>query len=329
LERRGLEVGRVADYVIAPLISAFLVSGMRVYLNQASRIGDELLRLYGGGLLRPFIGVEVGQFGSADVMLDSISSVYPVFAALAVHTQNGAYIGPVQTFLDRVNQSIWNHQIANRYELGESNKGKHSAMMDVPWKIYADIARIRRILPSVRTDHVLSLISGYLSPSNPVKYYDRDGLFMYSVHPCSAGAWLPQGHGSFPAILKKCGNLVKRNPLPSRLNGASECGTGDLETGFAFEGELIELFWRTGQTEKAEKMIGDAIRECRFGDAITGMMNATAEGRDSDNFIHPELFSRWVFNGALIAAEVPFEELVLSEGGHILKKGPNVRFVIK
>jgi len=72
-------------------------------------------------------------------------------------------------------------------------------------------------------------------------------------------------------------------------------------------------------------MILGSLEACRFGQAITGMSNATVDGRMSDNFVHPEMFSRWIFNGALIDAGVDFDDLVLSEGGHILKaKGESV-----
>jgi hypothetical protein len=85
--------------------------------------------------------------------------------------------------------------------------------------------------------------------------------------------------------IRKCGNLVRRNPLPSRSNGASEFGTYDLETGFTFEGELIELFWRHGEVEKAKAIILDSLQVCRFGNAITGMSNTTVDGRMNDNFL--------------------------------------------
>jgi hypothetical protein len=220
-DRVGLEIGRIADHVIAPLISAYVVSGARKYLRHARRIGEELLTVYNSSLFRPFIGVLNGQFDEREVLLDSISSLYPVFAALAFHTNDKRFIPPIRTFLDALNRSIENQQIANRYSLNGSNKGTHRITMDVPWRIYADIARIRRILPSIRTDHLLNLVAGFLSPSNPVKYYDVDGMILYSIHPCSVGSYLPEEHSSFAAVVKKCGKLVKRSPLPSRLTGAS------------------------------------------------------------------------------------------------------------
>jgi hypothetical protein len=112
------------------------------------------------------------------------------------------------------------------------------------------------------------------------------------------------------------------------LNGASEFGTFDLETGFAFEGELLELFWRAGEIQKARSMIVDSLAVCKFEGAITGMANATVDGRVTDNYVHPELFSRWIFNGALIEAGVSFSDLVISEGGHILMKKADTKWVL-
>jgi hypothetical protein len=157
-----------------------------------------------------------------------------------------------------------------------------------------------------------------------LKYYDVNDVYVYSIQPCSVGAYLPKNHRLFPILVKKCAGLVKRHPLPSRLNGASEFGTYDLETGFAFEGELLELLWRAGEIEKARIMIVDSLKECTIEGAVTGMANATIDGKRSDNFLHPEFFSRWIFNGGLMEMGVNFDDLVLSEGGHILKKKANM-----
>jgi hypothetical protein len=53
LAHAGTEVGYVADYVIAPLISAFLVSGLPKYLNLAARLGNDILSLYNNSLFAP------------------------------------------------------------------------------------------------------------------------------------------------------------------------------------------------------------------------------------------------------------------------------------
>jgi hypothetical protein len=326
--RTGVEIGRVADYVVAPLISAYLVSDSPAYLALAQQIGEELLGLYNNSLFAPFIGVETGQFGTRDVLMESISSIYPVFASLALYTNNTKFTRPVKKFIDVLNMSVTKNQIPNKYSLKGTFKGTHSAVLDVPWRIYSDIARIRKILPQLKTTPLLNLIYYHLSESNPLKYYDVNEVYLYSIQPCSVGAYLPTDHKIFPILLKKCLNLVKRNPLPSRLNGASEFGTYDLETGFAFEGELLELFWRAGEHQTARSMILDSLKVCRIGSAVTGMVNATVEGRMTDNFIHPELFSRWVFNGALMDAGVRFDDLVLSEGGHILKKPQGLKIAL-
>jgi hypothetical protein len=201
--------------------------------------------------------------------------------------------------------------------------------MNVPRRVYADRARIGKILPRFRlmAATLLGLVPAFLPESNPLKstfVRDINEIHMYSIQPCSVGAYLPTDHPIFPTLLKKCSNLIKHNPLPSRRHGASEFGNFDLEAGFAFEGELLELFWRVGKLQKARSMILDSLAACRVGRAVTGMANATLDGRMSDNYVHPELFSRWIFNGALMDAGISFDDLVLSEGGHILKKRPGL-----
>jgi hypothetical protein len=327
-ENIGVEIGRIADYVIAPLISAYLVSDSPKYLSLAKQIGEEMLTFYNESLFAPFIGVPTGQFGTRDVLLDSISSVYPVLASLTHYTNDTKFTPPIKKFLELMNISVTKNQIPNKYSLKRPYKGTHSAVLDVPWRVYADIARVRKILPKLKTGPLLNLVFYHLPESNPLKYYDVNEVYLYSIQPCSVGAYIATDHKIFPQLLKKCLNLVKRNPLPSRLNGASEFGTYDLETGFAFEGELLELFWRVGERQVARTMILDSLKACRIGPAVTGMANATVEGRMTDDFIHPELFSRWVFNGALMEAGVPFDSLVLSEGGHILKKPPGLRIAL-
>jgi hypothetical protein len=103
------------------------------------------------------------------------------------------------------------------------------------------------------------------------------------------------------------------------MNGASEFGPYDLQTGFRFEGELVEMFWRTNRKDEVKSMIEKGFEACRFGDVVTGMRNATWEGKRSDDFVHPEMFSRWILNGALIEAGIKFDDVVVSGNGHLLK----------
>jgi hypothetical protein len=256
LAQAGTEVGYVADYVIAPLVGAFLVSGLPKYLNLAARVGNGILSLHSNSLFAPFIAVGDGQFGAREVFLDLISSVYPVLAALAVHTNDKKFIAPILTFLSVMNESITKTQIPNRYLLKTPAKGMPSAVLDVPWSVYTGIARVRKILPKLKTEGFLQLVPAFMSESNPLKFTfvrDLNEIFMYSVQPCSAGAYLPTNHPMFPLLLKKCSNFVKRNPLPSRLNGASEFGTFDLETGSRLRGSCsssfggLERYRRRGQ----------------------------------------------------------------------------------
>jgi hypothetical protein len=331
LSRIGAEVGYIADYVIAPLISAYLVSDSQKYLDLAVVVGEEILTLYNESLFAPFIGSDIGQFGVKEVMAESISSLYPVLASLAHYTRKNKFMKPVKKFLSVVEKSITKNQIPNRYSLKGSYKGIHSAVLDIPWRVYADIERIGKILPDLKTDMFLDLVPAYLPEAHPLKstfVRDLNEVHVFSIHPCSAGAYLPAEHAVFQTLVKKCANLVKRNPLPSRMNGASEFGTYDLDPGFAFEGELLELFWRVGEVQKARSMILDSLTVCTVGNAVTGMINATVDGRLTDNYVHPELFSRWIFNGALMDAGVPFDQLVISEGGHILKKKPDTKLTL-
>jgi hypothetical protein len=120
-------------------------------------------------------------------------------------------------------------------------------------------------------------------------------------------------------LFKKCQTLVKHQTFPTRLRGSSEFGDYDLQTGFAFEGEMIEMFWKRLERGKAKNLISNTLRECQFGSAVTGIRNATIEGKRSDNRMHPELFSRFLFNGVLIEAGINFNDIVLSQGGHLLK----------
>jgi hypothetical protein len=82
------------------------VSGIPKYLKLATRIGEDLLTLYINSLSAPFIGVEIGQFGSREVFIDSISSIYPVFASLAVYNDDEKFIAPIKAFLSVLNKSV-------------------------------------------------------------------------------------------------------------------------------------------------------------------------------------------------------------------------------
>jgi hypothetical protein len=327
----GVEIGRIADYVIAPLISSYIVTQNRVYLDIAVRIGDRLLESYNGSLFSPFFGTNMGQFGTREVFIESISSVYPALAALAFHTHEKRFSKPIKKFLAVLKGSITKNQLPTKYSL-KNGKGIHSAVLDIPFRLYSDISRIQRILPELPTADLLKLVLAFLPEANPLKVTFRptelQEVFTYSVQPCSVGAYIARSHPIYDPLVKKCENLVKRNSIPSRLNGASEFGAYDLETGFAFEGELFEFFWRNGGQDRIEPFITKSLKDCRFGEAVTGLVNATFDGRQSDNWMHPELFSRWIFNGLLVAAGVQFEDVTLSEGGHLLMLKPGTKIVI-
>jgi hypothetical protein len=317
--RKGVEIGRIADYVIAPLISTYLVSNSDVYLKHAVEIGSELVQIIGRSLPKPFVGHDKGEFGFNEVFVESVSSIYPVLASLAYHTRDKKFSDPIRRFVQFLGKQQKKHQLPAKYRFNESNKGVHENPLDIPFRVYSDLSRINRILPDVDTKDLLKLVKGFLLDKNPLTVFDVAEVYVYSIEPCSVLAYLSKDSGKYSALFKKCQTLVKHQTFPTRLRGSSEFGDYDLQTGFTFEGEMIEMFWRKFEMEKAKNLISNTLRECQFGSAVTGIRNTTIEGKRSDNRMHPEMFSRFLFNGVLIEAGINFNDIVLSHGGHLLK----------
>jgi hypothetical protein len=273
----------------------------------------------GGSRPAPFAGKVSGDFGRTDVFLESVSAVFPVLAALGYHTQDGAFSGPVKKFVRFVRKNVHKKQLPSRYELGESGRGIVEDKLDIPFRVYSDLWRIQQILPEIETSDLVRLVVPYLDAKNPLMVFSVAEVFTFSIEACRVALFLKAEEALHDAIIKKCTNLIKQSTFPTRLKGSAEFGDFGLQTGFAFEGELIELFWKVNDQARAKSMIRNTLRECQFGSAITGIRNTTVDGKRSDTVMHPELFSRWLFNGVLMEAGIPFEDVVLSEAGHLLK----------
>jgi hypothetical protein len=299
-----------------------MITKHKHYLEKAVAIGSELLTLVDSALPLPYIGLQHGQFDQDEVFIDSISSIYPVFASLALHSNDQRFLTPIRHFLDFLHDSISEKQIPSKYSLTEPQAGIHTDLLDIPFRVYSDIARIHKILPDIDTKGLLHLPPAFLNRDSPLTIFGVNEVFVYSVEACSVGSYIHQDHPVYSNLVKKCDSLLKNTNWPRRLSGSSEFGNYDLQTGFAFEGELIELFWRESRLERARSFILNSLSECRFGSAITGIRNTTSQGKRSDNWMHPELFSRWILNGALIESGIKFEDVTLSEGGHILQLKP-------
>lgn len=319
--RTGLEIGHIADYVIAPLISAYHVSHVTSYLDKAVAIGNELLQFFKETLPHPFIGYQEGHFGKQEIFIDSVSSIYPVFAALKDLTDDGAFLTPIRKFLDILKKSIHKNQIPTKYKLRGDFRGSHSAVLDIPFRVYADVARVGRILPDLRldVDDLLDLVFPLLTKSNPVMVYNVTDIFVYNIDACTVGGYISRNHQLYSQISKKCRSLIKRVPLPKRITGQSEFGPIEFHSGFAFEGELLEVMWRDGKIDKAREFINTGLTETRFDNVITGMLNRTTGYKRSDNVMHPELYSRWLLNAVLIESNISYDSVVLSDKGNILK----------
>ena len=288
----GVEVGHVADHVVAPLISAYYVSGESEYLVRAVALGKQLLE---NGLARTFIGHKDSPFGR--VFIESVSSVYPVFAALYHLTGDSEFGGGVRVFIDSVRSAE-----------------------DIPFSVYADLARIGRLVPKfqIEVNDLLTRALARISDENPIVLHQQSQVHVYSIDPCSIAPYIPSDHPKFSKISTKCERLIKRRPFPKRMSGSSEFGKYELVSSFAFEGELLELFWRNNKTDTLCSQIREVLTSTHFGRAVTGIVNVTESPFRSDNIMHHTLYSRWLTNSILIDSGFPFSSVVLSRNGHIL-----------
>lgn len=292
----GIEIGHIAEHVIAPLISAFHVSGDTLYLTKSVDLGKQLLHLCRNKIPAPFIGYKQNSFNSPSVFLESISSIYPIFASLYVLTHDESFLEATRVFLEHM---------------------RRVPPQDLPLKSYADLARIGRMLPLSHVWDVFNPMYKLISVENPLLVSNQSQVFVYSIDTCTIGAYISSKHPLFNHISTKCENMIKRRPLPKRQYGSSEFGKYELVSSFSFEGELMDVLWRSNSTDLIP-YIRNGFTVSRFNDTITGIRNVTEHRFRSDDLMHHQFYSRWILGSALIESNVPFHNVVLSSNGHIL-----------
>lgn len=343
----GIEIGRVSDFVIAPLISAFFITRKHFYLERAISLSKELLKFITRDkpIPAPFIGYDKHQqhFGQTEVFIDDVSSIFPVLASIAYITQDSYFFDPVQNFVTHIRNSIFNQKIMKskkkdhqysysnysknefdllipiKFSLENDQIGISNSKYDFPYRLFADLNRISKILPSIKTNDIIQVGINRLNKENPTVVYDENYVKIISIEPCWFSSVLQKNDPMYSLIVKKCKSLIKRKPTPSRMNGNCEFGGYNLLTQFEFDGEILEILWKNENINEAKKLISNAIKDCNNDGFITGLRNTTFEGKRSDNFLHPQFFSRWALNAVLIEVGIKYDDIVLSDNGNILK----------
>ncbi|OHT06985.1 hypothetical protein TRFO_24870 [Tritrichomonas foetus] len=318
-QNKTIELGRIADNVINPLISAYFVSHKNSFLEKALLITNEILSTYNGPIPPPYINSGKKQhFGENEVFIDDVSSIFPTLTSLYYITHDNAYLNHVKAFVNHIRKSIQDNIVPIKFSL-DNYKPVSTSKHDFPFRLFADLHRISRILPSITTSDITKIGSHSLHKENPLTIYDENYVKVISIEPCWYAVILQSDDPLYSTLVKKCKNLVKRKCPPSRMNGNSEFGSYDLLTQFEFEGELLELYWKNELLAEYKKMINNVIDETKNKGFITGIRNSTKEGKRSDDFLHPQFFSRYILNSILVESGIKYEDVVLSDGGHILK----------
>lgn len=343
-QNKGTEIGRIAEFVIAPLISTYYITHNQIYLDKAISLSQDLLTFISPSkpIPDPFIHCRRRQhFDQNQVFIEDVSCVFPVLASIAHLTNNQDFYTAVQDFVTFIRQSLLDASNPSNFDKNQIRQlketellgtaripilfslsnpiGVSTSLLDFPFRLYADLSRISRILPSIQTDDLTKIGSDTLNKENPTKVFDLNYIKIISIEPCWYSSIMSTDDPLYPILIKKCKNLVKRKSIPSRMNGNSEFGAFDLLTQFEFDGEILELLWKNNMVRDAKDLIMKTIHECTYDGYITGLRNTTTDGKRSDNFLHPQFFSRWLFNAVLIEAGVKYDNIVLSENGNILK----------
>jgi hypothetical protein len=148
-----------------------------------------------------------------EVMIDLfslVSSISRVIAWFVKHTKIDSFTHPMKKPVS----------VLYRCSLKGNFKGIHGAVLDVPWRVYEDIAWIGKILPKLRskTQCLFSCVPVFLTESNALKYTfvrDLNEIYMDAIQPCNAGSYVWRDLRNSPMLLKKFSTFVKRNPLIS------------------------------------------------------------------------------------------------------------------
>ena len=216
----GIEIGRFADFVVAPLISAYYTTKNEDYIQSAISLCKEIIELIGSNdpIPAPYIGYSQKEqhFGKAEVYIDDVSSIFPVLASVAHITQNKIFITPVQNFVNHIRKSIFKQkQLASKkkgkkkdlsniynnisnigqldvsklsvpvkFSLDRGQVGIPASKFDFPFRLFADLKRISRILPSIKTDDIIKVGISRLNKENPTVIYDENYIKVVSIEPC-------------------------------------------------------------------------------------------------------------------------------------------------
>lgn len=311
----GCEIGRIAENLISPLISTYIITRKQKYIKKAAILGTQLLDMMNLPPY-PFIGSKTGYFHKSSVFIESVSDIFPILASLAYYTNDESYIKPINQFINGIKKSKKNEKILYSFD---KFKGVKTDENDFSFSLLHDLSRVSNILENIDTYDIIKTIIPQLNKGNPLMVANISNVQMYSIESCQLLTMLDTDEGIYKNLAKKCKDSLRNNNIPLRLRGSSEFGDYSLNTNFQFEGEMIEMFWKNGKYDDAKKYIKKVLRECKFDDYITGMRNTTLSTKYSDDILHPRYFSRWVLSSILIDANIPFENCVFSESGFILK----------
>ena len=304
------EPGYIADRVINPLISSYVLSGQEKFIKAAEAVGLYLISLYSSILPPPFLSPINLKINRKTVFIDEVSPFIVSLASLYYHTKNKLFTAPIEKF----ERSVKSYKLSSEYDY---NSGKPISNQNPPLSLFSDLYRIAKITSNNRLLSIIRTQFPQIKLEKPLEYYRNNSVIIEDIGMCRGIPFLQQNDPSFQALKQAC---LNEHGTVVRIRSNSEYGSYPLDPSFSFNSELIEAFWSLGEISLAKKLITSAIfNSMQPNGIITGMTNVTQASPTSDGRMWPEMFSRWFLGGILINSAVSFDEIVLSEGGHILK----------
>ena len=304
-----IETGYVADNIIAPLMSAFIVSGNENYLKEAKSIGEMMLDAFETSPF-PFTYIVKGTGMLTNQQkypfFNEISSLIPVFASLFYHTKEKRFINYINKFLKEVEASFAKNGVSLQLMTKDDTK-------IFPVKFFDDVQRSMKISKNVKGENVMRYFDSHIKHMDSLDIKTNNFVNIKLIEYCS-----PLLISRNEKLIEKCESFTKGENLPLRMKGKSEYQTHKYQASFAFEGELLELYWKTGEKEKFMELINNGLYDNEFDNHVTGVINVTVPGT-TDDYMHATMFSRWGLSAILHDSEIPFESIVFSRNGHILK----------
>jgi hypothetical protein len=311
--------------VVGGLISAYSLTGDRLYLSKAVECGEVALTAFTPGPIPKAVVHGLNKIApdlpwAFGIPLSDAGSFPLELRALSLITSDSKYLTPIESFFTTVKNHIENSEALPLFLKGYGNATIHMGLSPLNVGFMANVLRMHISSPTPASQELLDLLLRLVDQTSlqdlirvvngTVSRFDSS--FCQLVPLLNT---LDQGRQPFTQQLLDTCRLLASEKLP--YEGASITASGVIvdEDGFNFDAGLIEnALLKTGNVSQLS-FLGN-ITEADCGGAVCGFLAQRSGIRH--NLVPPVALSKWLKLLLLDGIGLNYSGYVLNEAGHII-----------